>query len=387
MATNLIALIGQFLTPELIGRIASALGVNQGLVQKAIDASIPGLLAGLAGVAAEPGGARQLSDMLAQQPQGTLDNVISMIGGARQKGLAENGAAVLSSLLGGNATNALSAAVGKFAGISEGTSKSLLGVLGPVVMGVLAGQQRSAGLNGNGLATLLTSQKDQIAAALPSGFAKQLEGTGLMDALNRAAGSSAAAASATLDRIGSASGRTIASASQAASTARSSAMSQLPLLLVALAIPAGLAWYFLRGHSGEQVAEQTRSTANQAVEPARVTTGLATPNLTVGGVDLATQVSAAVGALNAALTGITDAASAQAALPKIQEATAQLNKVKALAAQLPPDSKRTLAGLIAAATPTIYRLCDKVVAMPGVGDVAKPAVDEVRTLLDTLTRA
>jgi len=107
----------------------------------------------------------------------------------------------------------------------------------------------------------------------------------------------------------------------------------------------------------------------------------------VGGVDLAKQVSASVGDLSAALTGITDAASAQAALPKIQEATAELNKVKALAAQLPPDSKRTLAGLIAAATPAIYRLCDKVVAMPGVGVVAQPAVDEVRTLLDTLTRA
>src|SRR5262249_58032352 len=119
-------------------------------------------------------------------PPGPLDSVIGMIGGAGQKGLAENGVSVLSSLLGGNATNALSAAVGKFAGVSEGTSKSLLGVLGPVVMGVLAGQQRSAGLNGSGLATLLASQKDQIAAALPSGFAKQLEGTGLMDALNRA---------------------------------------------------------------------------------------------------------------------------------------------------------------------------------------------------------
>lgn len=207
-----------------------------------------------------------------------------------------------------------------------------------------------------------------------------------MDALNRAAGPSAAAASATLDRIGSASGRTIANASQAASAARSSAMSQFPLWLVGLAILAGLAWYLVSG-SGERVAEQIRSTTNQPVEQSRVTTGLATPNLTVGGVDLATQVSASVGALNAALTGITDAASAQAALPKIQEATAQLDKISGLAAQLPPNARKTLAGLIAGATPTIYQLCDKVVAMPGVGGIAKPAIDELRTRIETLTRA
>ena len=87
------------------------------------------------------------------------------------------------------------------------------------------------------------------------------------------------------------------------------------------------------------------------------------------------------------VSGITDVASAQAALPKIQEATTELSKVNALAAKLPPESRRVLAGLIAAASPTIYRLCDKVSAMPAVGGVTKPAVDEIRTLLDSLTKA
>ena len=46
-------------------------------------------------------------------------------------------------------------------------SKSLMGLLAPVVMGVLGQQRRTSGLDATGLARLLTSQKDNIASAIP----------------------------------------------------------------------------------------------------------------------------------------------------------------------------------------------------------------------------
>ena len=58
-----------------------------------------------------------------------------------------------------------------------------------------------------------------------------------------------------------------------------------------------------------------------------------------------------------------------------------------LATKLSPEGKTTLAKLIAAAKPTIDEMCDKVLATPGVGDIAKPAIDELRGRLDTLSRA
>jgi len=54
MAINLVSLITQFLTPDMIARIASALGVDRNNTQTAIGAAVPGLLAGLTGVAAHP---------------------------------------------------------------------------------------------------------------------------------------------------------------------------------------------------------------------------------------------------------------------------------------------------------------------------------------------
>lgn len=62
MAISLISLVTEFLTPTMIGRIASALGVDRNKLQTAVNAAVPGLLAGLTGVAAEPGGAQKLVD-------------------------------------------------------------------------------------------------------------------------------------------------------------------------------------------------------------------------------------------------------------------------------------------------------------------------------------
>jgi hypothetical protein len=73
--------------------------------------------------------------------------------------------------------------------------------------------------------------------------------------------------------------------------------------------------------------------------------------------------------------------------PSFGRQRAQLNEVSNLAAKLSPEGKGALAKLIAAATPAINQMCDKVLTTPGVGDIAKPAIDELRGRLDALSRA
>src|SRR5262249_59374511 len=91
----------QFLTPDTIARIASALGIDRVIAQKAITGGVPAILSGLAGVAATPGGARQLSSAVSQQGSGILDSLQSLIGGSAQKSFAHNAATMLSRLLRG----------------------------------------------------------------------------------------------------------------------------------------------------------------------------------------------------------------------------------------------------------------------------------------------
>ena len=128
-------------------------------------------------------------------------------------------------------------------------------------------------------------------------------------------------------------------------------------------------------HSVAQAAISSRQIAPAATQPPAVTVGAAPADLTIGGVNLANQVNSSMGALKSVLPGITDAATAQAALPKLREATAQLNEIANMATNLNPERKSALAKLITAAAPAINQMCDKVLAMPGVGDVAKPTID------------
>jgi hypothetical protein len=103
--------------------------------------------------------------------------------------------------------------------------------------------------------------------------------------------------------------------------------------------------------------------------------------------NLANQINSSVGSIRTVLPGITDAASAEAALPKLREVTAQLNEVSSRATQLSPEGKSILIKLVVAATPTINQMCDKVLATPAAGAIAKPAIDELRGKLDALARS
>jgi hypothetical protein len=385
MATNLVSVVMQFLTPDMVAKIASALGLDRSVAQKAIGGAVPAILSSLADVAATPNGARQLTNMVTQQPPGSLESFKSLLGGSGQSTLAETGSSMLSGLFGGGAMDTTAQTIGKFAGVGEGTGKSLLGMLGPVILGALGQQQRSAGLDASGLASLLASQKDQIAAAIPAGLADQLSAAGLIDKASGRVRNGAAAVSAAGSRIASAADRNIAGASQAASAATRAASTQWPIWLAALALLGGLAWFTLGRQGNEKVAEAPRPATTQPATTGTV--GIAPADLTIGGVNLANQVNSSVGTLRSVLPGITDAASAQAALPKLREATAQLNEVSNLAAKLSPEGKSALAKLIAAAMPAINQMCDKVLATPAVGDIAKPTIDELRGRLDALSRA
>ena len=180
MAVNLVSLVMQFLTPDMIGRIASVLGLDRNSTQTAVGAGVPGLLAGLMGVALQPGGGQKLVNS-AKQSTGTLGNFTSMLGTGGQNSFIEKGSQMLSSLLGGQDQNALAGALAKFTGLGQGASGSLLGMLAPLVMGTIAQQQGANSLSASGITGLLASQKDNIAAALPSGFGNLLGGTRLLE--------------------------------------------------------------------------------------------------------------------------------------------------------------------------------------------------------------
>lgn len=392
MATNLVSLVMQHLSPDMIGRLGANFGLDRNNAQQAVGAAIPALLASIAGIASTPSGAERLAGATAQSEPGLLDTLSRTIGGTGQQALTESGSGLLSTLLGGGMANQLINAIGAFTGLGAGTARSLIGTLAPIVMAVLSRQQRSSGLDAGGLARLLGDQKDQIAAALPPGLAESLGSIGILGSARDSIQAGAASVTSRIGGLGTAAYDTAAGAGRAASDAAgdmayqaqraaASARSSTGWIygLGALVVLAGLAWWLFGGTGTREIAV--------APPVPEAPSGAAPANFTVGGVDLRAQIGTSIDNVRSVLQGVTDQASAEAALPKLQEATTQLDQVGRLAAQLPAEARKALGSMTSNTMPSLREMMNKVMEQPGVRDVLKPAADALQAKFEALTQA
>jgi hypothetical protein len=420
MSTNLVSYVMQFLTPDMVGRIAAALGLNRSDAQSGVSAAVPALLASFAGLADKPGGAQSLVNTIKQQ-SGVADNFASMIGGSNQASFIERGSSLLTSLLGSQDSSSLASAVGRFAGLGQTKATSMLGMLAPLVMGLISKQIGTRGIDVGSLTSLLASQRDQIAQALPGGMGQMLEGAGLgsgYEPMRGAAGSAAPQVSRASDYR---SDQPRAAASDQyrpypTSTPRppertvraETGVPNWVYWLLPLLVLGGLLWYLLnRPHEEQharqeppaqteqrQVPQQQPQTTGQApTQQGQATTPQGQPggqqtagqSVVVGGVDVKNTLGDSLADMRTSLQNIAEGGSAQAALPKLENAKNQFDRISSLSGQLSEDQRKTLAGVVTTAMPVINQLSDRVMAMPGVGDVLRPTIGPMRTKLAELS--
>jgi hypothetical protein len=211
MAINLVSLVSQFLTPQLVGGLARALGINEAVAQKLVAAAVPAILASLATAAAAPGGAQKVSDAVSMSDPDILTKLSGAITGGNTRFLNEGGT-LLSGLLGGGGLSSLTGALSQFSGAPQPATQALLGTITHATIGTIGQQDPSNWSDPSAILAMLNSQKSAISAALPPEVSKLLGASGLLAGL----GSAAAAATQTATS-------TVSSAATAASSAASSA--------------------------------------------------------------------------------------------------------------------------------------------------------------------
>lgn len=182
MSTNLVSAVTQILRPDIVARVASLMGLDRELVERAFRAGIPCLLAALTSLVSKPAGADTLYRAVSQQELGALSSLVDLLGGnKRAAAVVVRGATGLTALLGETTVSALTGSVSRYAGLGIGTSKCLMGLLGPIVLSVLEQQRRAKGLDAENLGQLITSQKDYVVHALPDSVADHLRDAGMLD--------------------------------------------------------------------------------------------------------------------------------------------------------------------------------------------------------------
>ena len=104
--------------------------------------------------------------------------------------------------------------------------------------------------------------------------------------------------------------------------------------------------------------------------------------LTVGGVNLGEEVGTSVSDTVSALEGITDKASAEAALPNLKSVETKLDELGGTVEGLPQQAKEALASLLDDSLPALKELVTMVEGIEGVGEVVKPTLDGIMAKLD-----
>lgn len=169
--SSLLDSIQGYLTSSVVNAAASHLGESDAGVSKAVKGIIATLLSGMAGKAGDTGALGALFSMLTDKNnEGVLDNIGGLIGGGNlAHGDPKDLAGRLVGTLFGDKTGGILQAITAFSGLKSGSASSLLGLAGPLVMGVLGKKIAADHLSADGLKSLLMKESDSFRSALPAG--------------------------------------------------------------------------------------------------------------------------------------------------------------------------------------------------------------------------
>jgi OmpA-OmpF porin, OOP family len=267
---NLLALLKDNLTPEMISKAANLVGEDTGKTATAMSGILPAIMGTVVGKASTTDGASGIMSMLSSggHDGGMMDNLGSMLGGGSSTdGVMSAGSGILSSLL-GDKMGGIVSAISNFAGIKSGSASSLMNLAAPMVMGVIGKQVSGENMGTSGLMSLLSSQKDHVAAAVPSGLGDKLGGL-------LGIGSMFGGASSLISGATSMASKTVSSATNYANDAVEEVSGGLPKwllpLLIGAAVIAGLL-YFMKGCNKSPIAAVT-STLDSATNAATSAAG------------------------------------------------------------------------------------------------------------------
>ena len=157
MAADLFQMIRGVLTPDVVDSAASRVGELPSATQRALDAVIPSLLAGVLRYGESEGGPALLG-LLSQARDGDVPT-----------DLTSNGRDLTHTIFGRRLPSVVDAIAGA-SGVRSSSASSLLTMAAPLVLGVLGRVRSTQGLDAGGLMRLLAKHRDAIAKAAPGGL-------------------------------------------------------------------------------------------------------------------------------------------------------------------------------------------------------------------------
>lgn len=360
---NIVEMILKSLSGETLQKLAAAIGESPESVQKALTAIVPTILSGLGSLATSPQGGEKLWNSLRSVDGQVADELGGILAGGGADELAKKGAGILEDLLGKGGLAALIGPIAKYIASNPELVKKLLPLVVPFILSFLGKQIKDGGFDLASLLKLLMAQKANIAKAMPAELRNSLAGVqGLGDLTTFASD-----ATRKLTSTGS------------STLAQSADSTQwfVPLMALIALLAAG-AWWL--NQPKPAVVDPTKTIENR---PA-VDTGAV--GVTPGPQDPAESItktfSGYVQETSRILDSVTDVPTAESAAPQLTGLTSQMDALAATLEDLPDSSRAIVSSIVKQGQKTLQDKADKVLAIPGVGEILKPILD---TLLEKVS--
>jgi outer membrane protein OmpA-like peptidoglycan-associated protein len=174
MSISLLESLRESFPADVIERAASIVDESPASTTKAVNATLPVMLGGLVDRADDPNVLASLVALLRQvgSDSDALRSPAAMLDGLQGTDTAAGdvGESMMATIFGGRLA-AVSDAIGSFAGIRGSSARSILGMVAPLLLGVIGDRVKKDALDTNGLSRLLADQKGEVMAAMPTGLA------------------------------------------------------------------------------------------------------------------------------------------------------------------------------------------------------------------------
>jgi hypothetical protein len=372
---NLVDLITSQLSGDVLGKLGGLVGGSEQQAQSATSAAVPALLQIFGKLASSPKGADQLAGAMGGLDLSMLGNLAGYLGGGSAPSLGRVGGDLLGSLLGGGNLTKLVGTIASFVGSQPDLMKKLLTYLAPIMLGVVA-KQLGGRPNGSSVSRLFSEQAGNISSALPRGLSL-----------------------ADLGSIQPSSGPSAAHQHGGSKEPASSGMGWLLPLLALAALGAGLyLWNQNKvaekgavivsetkdGPITDRVTEVIEERGNTIVDTVQEVITIDPKFLEA--VRVGKSATDLFGGLSSVLTGVTDEASAKAALPKLEGFSPMLEQLTAEAGKLPAEEKTAFGEFVGKNLGLLQKLIDTAMAIPGVKNVLGAVVTPMVEALTKLTK-
>jgi hypothetical protein len=347
------------LSGDAVNKLGSLIDSDGETTSNAIQAAVPALLSGLAGLASREDGTKRLTNAFSQLGPGGIDDFARSLSGDANA-VAQKGSSLLNSLFGDTVLSGLTNAISRYAGLAGSSVKGLLAFLAPLVLGKVANLWRSRGATPQALTNLFAEQREHIADAAPGGLSlSEIPGWPSARDYARDAVRSANATGRRAVAVGESAGR-------------SAATWAIPL---ALLLAGALLFWAWRSRSGREATAERTDDASRKVTamkpvapetPALPTVASVTKDLQ-GLYDSAGEVMA----------NIKDAASAEAARPKLEELSAKIDATRKLLAQLPADGQAAVQRIADEQLPKFQEQAEATLQTPGLSADLKSLIGRI----------